>query len=305
MIKELLEINRLFEQQNIRAVTFKGPVMTADLYGDISMRQISDVDFLIHPDDLRSAKKLLMSCGFHSQGELTEMEERIWEKTEYGYDLTHPDKNVVVDIRSRITPDYLDFKLGVNEFWGEVREAGFEGGTVKVLSPEMQLLLLCYHGAKHLWHRLAWVTDIAMIVQKGNIDWKKVASLADRAGGRRILCLGLRMAKEVFGVELPRETEGEINLNSVPEKLLRLCMTRLQECVPEGTNWREDYLFYLQTRQDVIDQIMYLLKVSFRPTSNDCRLVRLPAQFSFLYYFVRPFRLLCKVLGQRGSKRES
>ena len=44
---ELLQILELFRTHGIRAIPYKGPVLSAAVYGDISMRQFDDLDIIV------------------------------------------------------------------------------------------------------------------------------------------------------------------------------------------------------------------------------------------------------------------
>ncbi|MFX0202085.1 MAG: nucleotidyltransferase family protein, partial [Candidatus Hodarchaeota archaeon] len=63
---ELLKLLSLFENHGILAVPFKGPVLASSVYGDLSLREFSDLDILIHKGDFMNVKNLLLSEGYVS-----------------------------------------------------------------------------------------------------------------------------------------------------------------------------------------------------------------------------------------------
>lgn len=296
LTETLFEILDFFTRANIRAVPFKGPVLAQTLYGHMALRQMADVDFMIHPDDLGRAKALLVSRGYRPQRELTAAEESVWERTEGGYDMANPERDFTVDIRSRITPDYLPFRLNPDEVWRDVRDVTVEGRMVKTFSPELNLLLVCYHGAKHLWHRLAWIADVGLSAQSPALDEKKAQALAEKSGGRRLLQLGLGMAETILDMPLTAGMKEWKDRHPLPDLLPQLCAARLDGCVPEGTDWRKEYGFYLRTRQTPGEQMLYIMRVLFRPTCSDYRFFHLPRGLHSLYPVLRPLRLCLKGL---------
>ena len=60
---ELLKLLSLFENHGIPAVPFKGPVLASSVYGNLSLREFSDLDILIHREDFNKAKDLLLLAG--------------------------------------------------------------------------------------------------------------------------------------------------------------------------------------------------------------------------------------------------
>src|SRR5204863_6282428 len=92
----------------------------------------------------------------------------------------------------------------VDELW--TRQSAGQLGTVQIAqpAPEDMLLALCVHGAKHLWERLAWLCDIAgLIEQHPELNWARLIAKARATGSERMLLLGLSLAADLFGLELP------------------------------------------------------------------------------------------------------
>jgi len=55
LTKELLKILTLFESHSIPAISFKGLVLAVSAYGNLSLRQISDLDILVRERDYHKA----------------------------------------------------------------------------------------------------------------------------------------------------------------------------------------------------------------------------------------------------------
>ncbi len=54
-----------FESEGIAAVSFKGPLLGQELYGDVTLRQFDDLDIIVTPQDLFRAITLFEHHGFH------------------------------------------------------------------------------------------------------------------------------------------------------------------------------------------------------------------------------------------------
>src|ERR1700730_12620206 len=55
-IAELGRISHVFAEAGIRALALKGAVLSAQLYGDATLRSARDIDFLIDPDQYTRAE---------------------------------------------------------------------------------------------------------------------------------------------------------------------------------------------------------------------------------------------------------
>src|SRR5262249_41293757 len=62
--KELLTLLDLFESNGVPALSFKGPLLAQRTYGNVALRQFSDLDILVQKRHLHSARQLLLSQGY-------------------------------------------------------------------------------------------------------------------------------------------------------------------------------------------------------------------------------------------------
>ncbi|MGN7944535.1 nucleotidyltransferase domain-containing protein [Bacillus sp. 22446] len=62
--KELKRLLQTFRKAKLKAVPLKGAILTPLVYKDYGLRMMSDIDFLIHPDDRKRASSLLKEEGF-------------------------------------------------------------------------------------------------------------------------------------------------------------------------------------------------------------------------------------------------
>ncbi|MBD3858257.1 nucleotidyltransferase family protein [Bacillus sp. 28A-2] len=62
--QEFKRLLQTFREAKLKAVPLKGAILTPLVYKDYGLRMMSDLDFLIHPDDRKSASLLLKNEGF-------------------------------------------------------------------------------------------------------------------------------------------------------------------------------------------------------------------------------------------------
>lgn len=60
-------------------------------------------------------------------------------------------------------------------------------------------VILCVHGVKHFWDRLAWVFDVAKLITVQKVDWVLLPQIAAEMKSTRVTLLGLYLANDLFG----------------------------------------------------------------------------------------------------------
>jgi len=307
LAEELTTLIRLFDRHAVGAVPFKGPALAAYVYGDLSLRQFSDLDILVCRRDVATAKALLISQGYKQklppggEEELKRLASRNVDQ------FVRDDGKVIVELHWRLTPDYFPFAFHLEEHLESLQHISLEGSQVPTFRPEDLLLILCMHGCKHRWERLDWVCDVAELVRShAEINWAEAIKQARALGAERMLYVGLLLINEVFQVSLPQEVMGKARKQPVIKRLAAQVMERFCREPGEAADLLETPLtdegimiatlyFHLRVRERVRDKVRYgshLLYLALRPSKRDRAIISLPASFSFLYYLLRPMRLV-------------
>jgi hypothetical protein len=152
-------------------------------------------------------------------------------------------------------------------------------------------MTLCVHGARHLWERLSWVTDLAAVISATDeIRWTELLAMAKRTQTERILLVGLQLAKGLLNTQLPREISTAIDDDAMVATLVETLTKRI--CAPEADNsFRQTFTCNLQLRREWSARLRYC-RFAMSPTEGELELMSVPRGFSFLYYAMRPWRLL-------------
>jgi len=304
---ELFKLLDLFAGHGINAIPFKGPVLAASVYKDLSLRPFSDVDVLVNREDLPKAGGLLASLGYCQltvDNAVADPEDVAYFEPNF-YVFGHQHHGARVDLQWRVTDRYFSFSLEEDYGRGGLVPVMVAGRSVLTFAPMDLLLILCAHGTKHQWQEIKWICDVAELLrtEKEKIDWRKLQQEASRQGVRRILNLGLFLAHDLLGAELPVEVsktvERDFGGGSVVSRIVSKLFTESIE--PFGDF--ELILFYLRMMDQWQDRVRFCsshlsqcLRHAATPTSKDRELVPLPAPFSFLSYFFRPLRLTIRYL---------
>jgi Uncharacterised nucleotidyltransferase len=187
LTKLLGRVMAAFDEANVSCLPYKGPILSQRLYGDVAMRQFSDLDFFVCESDLQPAKNVLKNTGFVPHLDLRAVEEKALVAS--GYELTFDgmgNRNLV-EIQWRALPRFYSVDLPVEEFFSTAQIVGVADNKMKTLSDENLVLILCVHAAKHGWSKLSWICDIARLTDILEIDWARVIERAVILGIKRIV----------------------------------------------------------------------------------------------------------------------
>jgi len=301
---ELLELLDLFEAHGIDAVPFKGPVVAAAVYRNLSLRPCGDLDVLVHKEDIPRAGELLVAHGYQSAGARFDHLEHDHDEVAY-LDASHylfiqPEHEICIDLQWRVADRYFSFSLDDDGLWKRRVSVSVAGKTVRTFAPADLLLLVCVHGSKHRWEALKWICDVAELVgvYRKAIDWRDLQREASRLGVEQMLRLGLFLAHDFFGTVLPEEISTKVRTDSRSQAMALEIRRRLFDRGYEPSGDVAKVVFYLRTKDRWQDRLRFCfrylsqwLHIVITPTSRDRALLPVPAALSFVHYLVRPFRL--------------
>lgn len=285
-------------QADIASLPFKGPVLAQRLYGDVAMRQFSDLDLFVRPDDLASVKKALKKIGFVPHANLRHAEESALLASGYELGFDGMGNRNLIEIQWRVLPRFYSIDFQVEDFFSRTQVVD-AGGKFETVCDEDLVLVLCAHAAKHAWAKLCWTHDIAQLSTAPGIHWAGVAESAGALGIRRIVGTSFYLAQEMFGAVIPPEIESIARDD--PE--VRMVGTHIIQRMSSDFDLDPESIAYfrlmLKVREQVRDRIRFVTRLVTTPTITEWSLVRLPIWLFPLYRVVRIFRLIARMHDRR------
>jgi hypothetical protein len=285
--RDAFEATQALERAGIPSLVFKGPTLTP-LHG-AGRRDYCDVDLLVRPKDLVESRRVLLTQGYQ---QLTGPPEHLLSRfLPYGSELVLGQRGrTPIDLHWRLGDPGFPFALPDDRLWGHARSVPLGSGQVQTLGLEELILYLCFHGTKHLWGRLLWLADVACLLAAHEFDWDRVASLAKHTGTRRMLALGLALARDLLAVELPAPAES---LANAPKTRALAADVNAALQTPSHNVWKRS-AFLLRTRERRRDKARLTLDAVLRPTQYEWQALPLPAPLFPLYSVYRVARLVTK-----------
>lgn len=292
---ELLQVLELFRAHAIRAIPYKGPALASCLYGGLSLRQFCDLDIVVPREQAVKAKELLARRGYRLNIEISAFQQTKYLRNECEFCMVRKDGKVAVEIHWEIVPRYMVASIDLQQLWQRLVSISFAGATVLSFPPEDLLLILSVHGTKHRWERLDWICGISELIRRHHeINWKQVTERAEMLGGRRMLLLGLFLASDLLGTELPGEILEKIEADPAIRSLATKVRARLFDPPDNKPDVFAMSFFHLRARERLRDKIRYIFRLATTPNPGDWALLDLPAFLYFLYYVIRPIRLVTR-----------
>jgi hypothetical protein len=291
---ELLNLLRLFENNNIPMMPFKGPALAEVGYKNSKLREFLDLDILIPVDFVPQARKLLISQGYEPQFELADTQELIYTKLRHEHMFWHEDKQIALDVHWSLFPLNFSFSDDRNLTWKHQDKIQLSGRAVETLSAESLLLFLCFHGCKHNWARLKSICDLAELIRsQPQIDWNWILSEAERLGIERMVLLSLYLSKHLLDTPLPELLDRRVESSLLVKSLASEVKQLLFESSDRGDSLLKNKI-YLKTMESSKDKIWYYFNLIFTPTPLEWQIISLPKWLFPLYYLIRPIRLTIK-----------
>jgi hypothetical protein len=195
------------EKEGIRVLLLKGLALEHSVYGSRGLRQMSDADLLVAPEDALRARDILMKAGFISRPMKSPLYRHII--FDLGNHLPELHRNgISVDLHHRLFgPDGMTI---VRRALDKPETVSVTGRTYYVLPPGVALPGLVNHIFKHEVKgefQLRLYTDIYLLIKKyeASIFDTNLMSDANHAGISGGLRTVLTILKKYYGVDIPPE----------------------------------------------------------------------------------------------------
>jgi hypothetical protein len=291
---ELARLARLFEAEGVPLLAYKGPALAQQAFGDITLRRFVDLDVIVRRRDARRAGELLRSLGYAKPEGLNRSHEEFLLRRQHNLAYTRDGGLMIVELHWEVAPSHFAAVPVGEGVWERATRVKLFGTEVGCPSPEDLLLALAVHGTKHLWERLAWVCDVAALLNsQPGFDWPYVQRLAREAHVERMLHLVLRLARGLAGANLPEGLVSNSDDEVLSELSAEVTAAMFSSTEPEPIGFARNVRFNLRARDRLRERLDYL-RFILTPTDGDLAAVSLPPGMSFAYYLLRPLRLVLK-----------
>lgn len=265
---------RLLHTARITFLVLKGIALAEHVYPHFAMRTTSDLDILIHKNDLLRADLALTQAGYQAQdstpqrallnptGYLASLE---YYKPGIAFAYVHLHWHLVNTSTPAIA--FID-KMDMERIWEKSIVSKVADTEVGLLCPEHLIIYLCEHALRvgHSFDRLILICDIryAIKTHEAHLDWNNVAAEAKSLGILHFAYLGLKVVQFYGSQEFLR--------NDILKKLAppSLSWTERLFLSLQENHYRlrgSSYLAYLALSKGPLNKARLIMRTIFPPPS--------------------------------------
>jgi len=287
LTKELFQLLDELAALDIQAIPFKGPIWATLAYGNMALRDFTDLDILVRPKDFPKAKKLLYDRGYHDKNSGS------FETDIQQAQMLRQDGKVNIDLHFGLAPKLFYLRVNSESFFEGLQTLSIAGRPVTTFSPENTLALGYIHGAKEDWNFLKRICDFAALIQTyPDLNWQDILAGCGTNYSDRKFWLGIAIAQTYLQISLPKELA--VHSKQFPE-LAELAKQHEQFVYHKLAEYSYiSHVFrFLGTREtNLWSKVRYFLKIAVDINEKDREKFALPSFLFFLYYLLRIIRLL-------------
>ncbi len=308
---ELKQILNAMEASQIRVMVLKGADVATSLYPRPELRPFQDIDLMVQPKDLAATIAVFEKLGYSYHQEYR-FEAISRQRAAFVYVKDTSVGYLAFEIHTSTHTNEMGISFDTVQMWERARPITIAGMSAWGMGLEDLLLYLCWHYRSHVFGRLIWLYDIALLLlhYADQLDWALVRQLARERGLMATVYYSARWCQQLFHITLPEEARVE---QFIPPVFIQRLISRLVgdnlTSVLRKTAQRERKLLqYL-----MVDSLGVLcltgLRIVFPSPTHLGRLhmehSRLPVHLFWLYYPLHPLLGLKTYLSGRFNKKSS
>lgn len=174
MYEHFRKVAEALATHNIPVIALKGIYLSEWLYGDIGLRQFSDIDVLVKLEDASTCMAILAGLGYIQDNDSeTEFEKKL-EVVHYTPMVLN---GVSIEVHVKLHQNNEKYCVGVDDLWRNALPETLNKATVYSLCLNDLLVHLCIHLDKHFYQghvQFTCFNDITNVLDKkaDQLDWE-------------------------------------------------------------------------------------------------------------------------------------
>lgn len=295
---EVMRIQRMLatDLAALPHVFFKGATLSSVYYGDPYLRQYRDIDLLLDDGQVATIGRLLVDRGYvvtNGEWEIFKIPDLVaFCRYNAALELRSP-SGITVELHR--TLDNSGCVLPADEFIDARRPVAFAGTQMNVLPTAELFVYLCFHHARHKWSSLHWCGDLFAFAPEVQREWTRVSALARRLGLERTLTESVQLRQNLDTLA----RRGCLAVDSTASKFLADWYAALNSSTVIDSGHLETSVA-MPTREPDFPYLWqktlsyrWRFQLSrLRPSANDFNAWPLPDRWHWLYYLLKPARVL-------------
>lgn len=228
---ELSRILAAFSAEKIPVIVLKGGALLGTVYQDVGLRPMSDLDVLVHGEQLDRAASTACRQGYVSMAEHLG-QKFIDDGLRHLPNLRHVDKGVVLEVHQHIVDADSPYYFGLKGFWDRAQPLGIPGSDALMFSAEDMLLHVSIKFVLDRRYRsnsaLGQLCDVAEMVSYhgASLQWDQVTRRAAEYHIEAGLHCALYACRQLLDASIPPEVLRELQPPGFDPSMARLFIRR-------------------------------------------------------------------------------
>ena len=251
LINDLKKILQKTDSNKTPVVLLQGIALLDQVYADVGLRPLTDIDLWILPRFRESFVDCLLQAGC---------------RQDPVYPNTFRMHSTIIDIHThilwaeRIRTRRLLLAKGQESFFDNARSMNVEGESALCLDPCDQALYLTLHALKHNLGRLVWLVDVKSLISGwGWAEWEGFTARARDLGLEKMVAIIVFLMKDLLNFKPPPEVKPLLRVQNTGffEKAL-LRRRRENKALP---SWAQLYL--LSAGKSMFKRLVFVMENAF------------------------------------------
>ncbi|WP_117149465.1 nucleotidyltransferase family protein [Paraliobacillus zengyii] len=283
---EMERVCHVFQQHSLNVIILKGPILSYQLYEDLSSRTSNDLDVLIDLEDLDKMTDVLGTLGYQIAYEPPRMLED-WKVQNHHIEFYNKEKGCEIEIHWKLNPGPTN-EPSFKEMWQHKIRVPVTTSAVYGLDEAYLLYHLITHGARHGWFRLRWLTDIDQLLKRTD-DHQRLIFLLKKYNYRYLIGQYVHLVSDVLDQPIPAELlpyGSSHKARSLAKKAATFIENKVDVDHPPS-GWEKSCTDYLYSIKNRSQKWQFFIRKAY-PNSWDAQVLPLPKSLYFLYIPLRP-----------------
>lgn len=214
---ELSKVLKALKRAGIDVIVLKGIFMAEEIYQNIGLRPMNDIDLLIKEQDLIKVKDELNEL-MYVDIYITKYYEQLQTVLSYEHLFAHKKKEIYIDLHWNILPPESPYKIDITKFWENAKPINIANVETLMLAPEDLLQHLCLHLDSHINYNMPAAQhlknycDVAEVTRyyKEIINWNYFLQVSKSYGIENPIFHCLYIAEKYFGALIPEDVLNDL-----------------------------------------------------------------------------------------------
>lgn len=204
------EIINIANNEGIEVVALKGIALIENFYSDIAIRQLSDIDILVHVEDKEKLKAALEMNGFNSNAESGDF---LFDNREVIHLPPLKKAGIAVEIHFKLYYNFDNYNINHEELFGRKKSIIKNGHSYFILDKIDHIIFIILHLDKHFKNGglqfSGYIDIVNLLGQLNDTSWSLFVSRCTTIGCINQVFCHIIISVEYMSLEIPDSIYSE------------------------------------------------------------------------------------------------